>query len=147
VDRDVLESENQIHQLIDSLGPFLLSGTGLSRLGLGPAVQMNGGSTIMPSMNEVTPTMKHVNMLNTTSSHSTTTKMDGTGGSNNGVDDAETDISSLDPAHLSIPTELKNTDFNSCFPHNSSTSTSDSTMRATMTNAANVFFGCQRSER
>lgn len=111
MDKDVLESENQIHQLIDSLGPFLLSGTGLSRLGLGPAVQMNGGSTIMPSMNEVTPTMKHVNMLNTTSSHSTTTKMDGTGGSNNGVDDAETDISSLDPAHLSIPTGLENTNF------------------------------------
>ena len=134
VDKDVLESENQIHQLIDSLGPFLLSSTGLPGLGLGPAVQMNGGSTMMPSMNEATPTMKHINMLNATSSHSTTTKMDG-------VDDAETDISSLDPAHLSIPTGLENTDFDfdSFFPHNSSTSTSDSTTtRTTMTNVANA---------
>jgi len=78
-DLDVVESENQIHQLIDDLGPFLLSGTGLSGLGLGPAVQMNGGSTMMPSMNEVMPTMKHVDMLNAASSHSTTTKKDGIG--------------------------------------------------------------------
>ena len=98
---------------------------------------MNGGSTMMPSMNEVTPTMKYVNMSNSASSHSTTTKMNGIGGRNNGVDDADTDISSLDPAHLSIPTGLENTDFNSCFPHNSSTSSSDSTTRKTMTNAAN----------
>jgi len=141
VDKDVLESENQIHQLIDSLGPFLLSGTGLSGSGLGPAVQMNGGSTMMPSMNEVTPTMKHVNMPNAASSHSTMTKMDGIDGRNNGVDDAETDISSLDPAHLSMPNGLENTDFDfdSFFPHNSSTSTSDSTTtRTTMTNAANA---------
>jgi len=96
VDQDFLESENQIHQLIYGLGPFLLCGTGLSGLGLGPTVQMNGGSTMMPSMNEVTPTMKHVNMSNAASSHSTTTKKDGIGGRNNGVDDAEMDIPSLD---------------------------------------------------
>ena len=140
MDQDVLESENQIHQLTDSLGPFLLSGTGLSRLGLGPAVQMNGGSMMMLSMNEATPTMKYVDMSNSASSHSTTTKMNGIGGRNNGVDDAETDISSLDPAHLSIPTGLENTDFyfDSFFPHNSSTSSSDSTTRKMMTNAANA---------
>jgi len=39
VGKDVLESENQIHWLIDSLGPFLLSGTGLSGLGLGPGIR------------------------------------------------------------------------------------------------------------
>ena len=118
--KDVLESEDQIHQLIYGLGPFLLSGTGLSGLGLGPTVQMNGGSTMMPSMNEVTPTMKHVNMPNAASSHSTTTKMNGIGGRNSGVDVAETDISSLDPVHLCIPNGLGNTDFdfNSFFPHN-----------------------------
>ena len=139
MDKDVLESENHIHQLIDSLGPFLLSGTGLSGLGLGPAVQMNGGSMMMLSMNEVTPTMKHVNMPNAASSHSTMTKMDGIDGRNNGVDDAETDISSLDTAHLSMPNGLENTDFDfdSFFPHISSTSTSDSTTR-TATNAANA---------
>jgi len=136
MDKDVLESENQIHQLIDSLGPFLLNGAGLSGLGLGPAVQMNGGSTMMPSMNKATPAMKHVSMSNDASSNSATTKMDGIGGRNNGVDDAETDISSLDPTHLSIPTGLENTDFDfdSFFPHNSSTSSSDSST----TNAANA---------
>jgi len=134
MDQDVLELDNQIHKLIDDLGPFLLSGTGLSGLGLGPAVQMNGGSTMMPSMNEVTPTMKHINMWNAVSSNSTTTKMDGIGGRNNGVDDAEMDIPSLDPAHLSIPTGLENTDFD----FDSSTSTSDSKTRTTMTNAANA---------
>ena len=135
VDKDVLESENQIHQLIDSLGPFLLSGTGLSRSG--PAVQMNGGSPMMLSMNEATPAMKYVNMSNAASP--TTTKKDGICGRDNGLDDAETDISSLDPAHLSIPTGLENTDFDfdSFFPHNSSTSSSESTTRTTMTNAAN----------
>jgi len=57
--------------------------------------------------------------------------MDGIGGSNNGVDDAETDIPSLDPAHLCIPIGLENTDFDfdSFFPHISSTSTFDSTTR------------------
>ena len=103
---------------------------------------MNGGSTMMPSMNEATPTMKYVNMSNSASSHSTTTKMNGIGGRNNDVDDADTDISSLDPAHLSIPTGLENTDFyfDSFFPHNSSTSISESTTRTTMTNAANTSF-------
>jgi len=57
---------------------------------------MNGGSTMMPSMNEATPTMKHINMSNAASSNSTTTKMDGIGGRNDGVDVAETDIPSLD---------------------------------------------------
>ena len=134
MDKDVLESENQIHQLIDSLGPFLLSGAGLSGLGLAPAVQMNNSSTMMPSMNEATPTMKPVNMPNAASSTLATTKMDGR---NNDVDDVDTDISSLDPTHLSIPTGLENTDFDfdSFFPHNSSTSSSDP---ATMTSAADA---------
>ena len=70
-------------------------------------------------------------MSNAASSTSTTTRMDGIGGRNNGGDDAEMDISSLDPAHLYIPTGLENTDFDfdSFFPHVSSTSTSDSTTR------------------
>jgi len=59
--------------------------------------------------------------------------MDGISGRNNGVDDAETDIPLLDPAHLCIPTGLENTDFNdSFFPRNSSTSTSDSMMRTVL---------------
>ena len=92
-------------------------------------MQMNGGSP-----------MKYVNMSNAASSNSTTTKMDGIGGRNNGVDDADTDISLLDPAHLSIPTGLENTDFDfdSFFPHNSSTSSSESMTRTMRMNAANT---------
>ena len=132
VDKDVMESENQIHQLIDSLGPFLIGAAGLTGLGPGPTAQMNGGSTITPNMNE---TMKHVNVLNASS-----TKVNGIGGGDKGnnVDDADTDISSLDPTHLSIPSGLENTDFDfdSFFPHNSSTSSTNPSFSADAANAS-----------
>ncbi|KAJ3573377.1 hypothetical protein NP233_g2473 [Leucocoprinus birnbaumii] len=130
VDKDVSESENQINTLIESLGPLAqyIGPHNLAGLGPMPHVTSTSHSTQNTSLPQAAASSSSPTI--TTTKHHHTGSLDGGGGTGISNDTEETDISSFDPTHLSIPSGLEHTDFNfhSFFPH---PSTSTSTMPST----------------
>ncbi|KXN84839.1 Heat shock factor protein [Leucoagaricus sp. SymC.cos] len=116
VNNDVAESQSQINQLMEALGPLLGAGfaTGtINDVNLNSVNAMNANSTIggnTPSSN--------VSAGNASPGTTSTSR----------VSSAE-DISALDPSHLSIPTGLEHADFDfdSFFQHNPATTTTTTT--------------------
>lgn len=124
VNNDVAQLEDQVNHLIEPLGfltPYLNMG---SVPGLGSMAQGNDTTSTSTGINSATNDGNNMlpNASSSNPSASATTQVNSSG-------DADTDISSLDPTHLSIPTGLENTDFNfhSFFPSSSTHSTSSST--------------------